>query len=221
MKLKTQQSKRFTIYALCFIFLIFGFYASAAVEYQLIQPLPGIKTVSSFPDYIQKLIPFVLSLAAVLAVVMIVVGGIEYAVSEAVSSKAEAKDRIMQAIWGLLLALISYLILYTINPDLTSLKLDPNPAGTTQTPTDLFGGSNAEKVVGEGKWQIVLSDPANPNAQPRVVGGPFPDKATCESRRGNSQNTSCTTLGFEKRSSPVTGGDIIFPQGTQGTIKQN
>ena len=135
MKLKTQQSKRFTIYALCFIFLIFGFYASAAVEYQLIQPLPGIKTVSSFPDYIQKLIPFVLSLAAVLAVVMIVVGGIEYAVSEAVSSKAEAKDRIMQAIWGLLLALISYLILYTINPDLTSLKLDPNPAGTVAPTT--------------------------------------------------------------------------------------
>lgn len=105
--------------------LSFGFLAPAAegIQYNLLQPLPGIQQVSSFPEYVQKIIPFILSLAAVLAVVMIVIGGIQYAVSEAIDAKADARDRITQAILGLLLALLSYLILYTINPQLVNLQL--------------------------------------------------------------------------------------------------
>ena len=105
-----------------------------AVDYNLIQPLPGIQTVSSsgFPEYITKIIPFILSLAAVLAVVMIVIGGVEYAVSLSEEGKKNARGRINSAILGLLLALVSYLILYTINPDLTKLKLDIGSLPNTQ-----------------------------------------------------------------------------------------
>src|SRR3989338_4304227 len=108
-----------------------------AVEYNLIQPLPGIQTVSSFPQYIESALPFILSLAAILAAVMIVVGGVEYAISLSEDGKKLAKSRINNAILGLLLALVSYLILYTINPDLTKLKLDIKELqspGTTCTP---------------------------------------------------------------------------------------
>lgn len=98
--------------------------ADEGVKYSLLQPLPGVgQQVSSFPEYVKKIIPFILSLAAVLAVVMIVIGGIQYAISEAIDSKADARDRITQAIFGLLLALLSYLILYTINPQLVNLQL--------------------------------------------------------------------------------------------------
>ena len=99
--------------------------AGTALAYNLLQPLPVVgQTVESFPDYITKIIPFILGLAAVLAVVEIVIGGIEYAVTEAIDAKADAKDRIRQAILGLLLALASWLILYTINPELINLKLN-------------------------------------------------------------------------------------------------
>lgn len=108
--------------------------AADGVPYNLLQPIPGVgQQVSSFPEYVKKIIPFILSLAAVLAVVMIVIGGIQYAISEAIDSKADARDRITQAIFGLLLALLSYLILYTINPQLVNLQLDIKPLQQTTT----------------------------------------------------------------------------------------
>src|SRR3989338_7018541 len=112
--------------------------AGTALAYNLLQPLPGVgQTVDTFPDYITKIIPFILGFAAVLAVVMIVIGGIEYAVTEAIDAKADAKDRITQAILGLLLALISWLILSTINPELVNLKLNiPGLPGTQQIGPD-------------------------------------------------------------------------------------
>ena len=120
-----------------FLFLLTG----TALAYNLLQPLPGVgRTVDTFPDYITKIIPFILGLAAVLAVVEIVIGGIEYAVTEAIDSKADAIDRIRQAILGLLLALASWLILYTINPELINLKLNiPGLPGAQQTGPDPIG----------------------------------------------------------------------------------
>ena len=54
---------------------------------------------------------------------MIVIGGVQIIFSGGSSGKiAEGKKRITEAIWGLILALAAYLILYTINPDLISLK---------------------------------------------------------------------------------------------------
>ena len=74
-----------------------------------------------------------IAIAGILAVVVITYAGIEYMVSEAVSSKEAAKKRIWSALSGLLLAFLSYLILYTLNPDLvTNLNLGiPNTPVTT------------------------------------------------------------------------------------------
>ncbi|QQG42703.1 MAG: hypothetical protein HYW15_00550 [Candidatus Giovannonibacteria bacterium] len=118
------------------ILLFAGAFAFAA-DYNLLQPLPHTgQSVGDFPTYVGRIIPFILGLAAVLAVVMITIGGIEYAISEAVDAKADAKDRIIQAILGLLLALASWLILWTINPDLVNLKLNIKelPAGPACPP---------------------------------------------------------------------------------------
>ncbi|OGF63946.1 hypothetical protein A2661_02190 [Candidatus Giovannonibacteria bacterium RIFCSPHIGHO2_01_FULL_45_24] len=121
------------------ILLSSGAFAFAA-DYNLLQPLPHTgQSVSDFPTYVGRIIPFILGLAAVLAVVMITIGGIEYAISEAVDAKADAKDRIMQAIFGLLLALASWLILWTINPDLVNLKLNIKELPSTQSGPDHIG----------------------------------------------------------------------------------
>jgi hypothetical protein len=68
--------------------------------------------------YLNIIIKLIIGLCAVAAVVMIVVGGVEYTASELISGKEAAKDRIRNAILGLILALGSYAILFTINPDL-------------------------------------------------------------------------------------------------------
>lgn len=60
--------------------------------------------------------------AAVLALLMIVVGGVQYIVAAGnTSGQGAAKKRISDALLGLVLALASVLILYTINPDLTRI----------------------------------------------------------------------------------------------------
>ncbi len=65
---------------------------------------------------------------------MITFYGIEYAISEAVGTKQQAIEGIQQAILGLMLALASWLILNTINPQLVNLQFNIPPLGGT-TPT--------------------------------------------------------------------------------------
>ena len=66
-------------------------------------------------------------LTVALAILMIVVGGVQYTISWASSSaKGEAKTRIFSAIGGLVLALLSYLILQTINPALVTPSFIPD-----------------------------------------------------------------------------------------------
>ncbi|KKQ88061.1 MAG: hypothetical protein UT09_C0004G0003 [Parcubacteria group bacterium GW2011_GWF2_38_8] len=109
--------------------------------YTPLAPLPGLPEGIAFetdPDinscpfgkYLNIIIKLVIGFAAVLAMVMIVAGGIEYMTSELVSSKEAGKETIKNAILGLLIALGSYLILNTINPQLLSVCLDKLPEAT-------------------------------------------------------------------------------------------
>lgn len=68
--------------------------------------------------FLSQAFQFGLAIAAALAVIMIVWGGVEIMLSESVFSKDDGKKKIKDAIWGLLLALVSWLILYTINPQI-------------------------------------------------------------------------------------------------------
>lgn len=114
--------------------------ASSEGSYNLLQPLPckagepscedgELKTfdpegTSKLGEYLNLMINLFIGLCAVTAVVMIVIGGIEYSTSELVSNKEAAKERIQGAILGLMLALCSWLILNTINPDLLNTEID-------------------------------------------------------------------------------------------------
>lgn len=64
-----------------------------------------------------------LALAAALAVIMIVWGGVEIMLSESVFNKDDGKKKIKDALTGLLLALVSWLILFIINPEILKFKL--------------------------------------------------------------------------------------------------
>lgn len=95
--------------------------------YALLEPLPGITRIdgeTTIGEYLNTLIRIAIGLLGLFAVIMIVVGGLQYMSTDAISGKSEGRDRITKALLGLLLALGSFTILNTINPDLT--VIDPN-----------------------------------------------------------------------------------------------
>lgn len=109
-------------------------------NYTLLQPLPcenipgctngELSTYNAGGEnpigtYLNMMIKLLIGLSGVAAMVMIVIGGLEYMTTELVSHKENAKERITNAVFGLILALGSYTLLYTINPDLlnTDVKL--------------------------------------------------------------------------------------------------
>jgi hypothetical protein len=79
-------------------------------------------TGSLLGEYISTLYQYLLYVAGVLAVIVIMVGGFQWITAGGNQSKiGEAKERVTSAIIGLFLALGSYLLLFTINPDLVKI----------------------------------------------------------------------------------------------------
>jgi hypothetical protein len=96
---------------------------SRAECYQQLSPIvdPGTGTkvdTGSFSGYLQAAYRIGIGACFVLGVIMFTWAGIEYIVSESMNSKADGKARMTAALTGLAIALVSYILLYTINPDL-------------------------------------------------------------------------------------------------------
>ncbi len=79
-------------------------------------------TATNFPDYLQAIYRIGIGVCFALGVIMFTWAGIEYIVSEAMNTKADAKKRMQAALIGLAIALVSYILLNTINPDLLKLQ---------------------------------------------------------------------------------------------------
>ena len=101
-------------------------------KYCLLAPIPGLSSSTDnsidvkedFGGYVTRMIRIIIGLMAVIAVIMVIFGGIQYMISESGGEKGAGKERIMNAIWGLVLALSSYMILNTINPDLVDIGIN-------------------------------------------------------------------------------------------------
>ena len=157
-----------------------------AADNQFTLNLPEFAQATSPADLVVRIYLYALSIAGGLAVVMIVFYGIKYAVSAGnAAALSDALDAIKSAVWGIALLAGAYLILNTINPDLTILK-NPDLKGLQAIPADGGGpgqsgpsgcsGVNClthEQALGEirsfSDGNITLSstgncsDPNNPN----------------------------------------------------------
>ena len=113
-------------------------------SYCLLAPIPGLSEVNpantDLGDYLNIIIKFAIGFAGALAVIMMVLGGIQYMSPDALSGKSEGRERITYALGGLLLALASYLILNTINPNLVNLHLGIQGTNiqVVESPEDIF-----------------------------------------------------------------------------------
>ncbi len=117
---------------------------SDPLNYKLLAPIgktTEIKT-NDIGKYFNILFNIAIGLAGALAVVMIVVGGIQWMGSESIFGKTEGKERVMSAILGLLIAVGSYTLLNTINPDLLGKK----GLNVSQVLVQLVGDVNAPVV---------------------------------------------------------------------------
>jgi len=124
----------FGIPALFLTFFSFGF-AQEPQEYIPLAQVPGLTPGSgkqALGQYINSIYTLSIGIGAVLAVLMIVVGGLQYMGTDIFSKKGEGKTRIQNALLGLGLLLASFLILQTVNNDLTSLEVDLDPANNTR-----------------------------------------------------------------------------------------
>ena len=100
-------------------------------------------------QYVVDVLNLIYGMATVLAIIVIIIGGIQYMSTDAISGKQDGKKRINDALWGLLIVICSYIILYTINPNLVSLNLlnDINQAPPAQTASTATTPSNANNAV--------------------------------------------------------------------------
>jgi len=89
-----------------------------------------------FLAYVNVLYQSLLYISIALAIIYIVIGGFEYLTSAAASGKGDGKKKVTDALIGLAIALLSFLILKTINPDLVQWKLCiPKLPATSCAPT--------------------------------------------------------------------------------------
>ncbi len=90
--------------------------------------------VRDMAEYVGVIYNFLISVVGVLAGIMLMIGGFQYLTSGGDASRAKkGKERIVNAIAGVVLALSSYLILNTINPQLVNLKVPEIGGVKTQT----------------------------------------------------------------------------------------
>ncbi|MFP4539749.1 MAG: hypothetical protein ACLFNN_02315 [Candidatus Paceibacterota bacterium] len=121
-----KKEKLMAILMASFISLIFLTIASVGVleAYEPLQPLDssvdyGSTSEGDFTGYVQGLLNLLIGVAALLAIIFITIGGIQYITTDSITNKESGKETINNALLGLLLALVSWLILYTINPNLS------------------------------------------------------------------------------------------------------
>lgn len=98
--------------------------------YKLLVPLPGLTCMdntgtdkscigNNIMGYLNIIFKFAIGLCAALAVIMLIIYGVIYMGDESIFAKTESKKKMLGAIAGLIIALGSWIILNTINPDLT------------------------------------------------------------------------------------------------------
>lgn len=184
-----------TILFLCLvtIFLPFIAFAQPSVGTRAYLPLttvPGAFEQGKAVDpneLVGNIYQISIGIGAMLAVIMIVWGGMRYTLSEAISGKEEAKSHIRNAVIGLVLLLSSFLLLKTINNNLTTINLrDFGDPSMTFDP----GAFTPAKTAGWYWYWKQTADTFGPNVWFAIFNsGRFENVDTCradyESKKAN------------------------------------
>lgn len=131
------------------------------LDYIPLEPIPGLNIEGGSADFstlITGWFRILLVIGALLAVATLVIGGVGYMLSEAVHSTELAKKRIQAALFGLLLLVMAWLILNTINPQLVLFGPEGGnpPPESQQTQNPGAGNGGAGGAGGGGNVITIL-----------------------------------------------------------------
>ncbi len=130
--------KAFVLFCLLLSMIVPGIvYAEASPKYTLLEPLPcvgndattedcvnGLTETVDVRSFVGRAFQIAIAFSVVASVIMIIWGGFLWATTDSISGKGEGKGKIQNALIGLLFALTSYLILYTIDPRLVDINVN-------------------------------------------------------------------------------------------------
>jgi len=127
--------------------------------YEPLVQIPGVPEGEvDISKYLVGIYNFLLSIVGIVAVVMLIIGGMKYITAAGSGSAVQnAKDTIKDAIFGLLLALMSYVIVSTINPDVLYLR-QPGAALTKENIT-ITTANNGATFVHNADGTITYTSP--------------------------------------------------------------
>lgn len=124
--------KKILLIILISIILIPSLSRAQTDTYKLLEPIPcitgvgnctegGVQSEIDINSYILYVYKFSIAIAVFLAIVMIIWGGFLYITSETPFKIADGREKIQNAILGLVMVLVSYLILLTVDPRLVNI----------------------------------------------------------------------------------------------------
>jgi len=154
-------------------------------EYTPLVTIPGSGVEANQPvnlgAYLNGIYRILIAITIILAVIVITISGIQHMASESPFSKSEASKRIGGAIGGIVLAVMSWLILFTINPCLVSFNF--------LTPTAACGGPNKPNT----------NNPSTGSGStPQPLSATFPDFGLQKNITSMSNNLNNITFGGVK-----------------------
>lgn len=132
-----------------------------AVDYQPLVRIPGLPATGgvTLSMYLVGLYNFLLSIVGIVAVMMMILGGVRYITAAGSESTiGDAKSMITNAIFGLALAILSWVIVSTINPDVLFVK-QPGDTGncTAGTCSKIFCAGSNQCVCRDGNTQTATN----------------------------------------------------------------
>lgn len=175
--------------------------------YHLLAPIGTFTEIKTddIGGYFDKIFLIAIGLCGALAVIMFIIGGVQYMGEESIFGKTKGKEQMTSAILGLLIALGSWALLNTINPDLLGGSgLLISSANIKIEPLYDRGNSDQKNTNGEStRCTPVLSGPCSVANLTPIFGA---DKAVAMSKICNMESSGIENL--------ASGTDICKPTNT-------
>ncbi len=156
MKNKKNLMKRVGILLVCLAVLFFAKQVVLAddYDYENMELIPGQERTNNFVQYLENIYTFGIAISAILAFFMMSYGAFVLIFSSVgnASKILDAKDMIASSIFGLVIAVVAFLVLNLINPDLVSGTINKfQRGGVTQKVVNgtVVTGSNKYKGYNE------------------------------------------------------------------------
>lgn len=133
----------------------------SGLKYTLLENIPGVSTggASDLPTYLSNIYRLGFIAIGIAALFMVSVGGFMYLTAGANTSQmGSARGVITDALIGLAIALVSYLLLYIINPDLVRGKLTTlTITAPAETPSDQVAQNIANGAMNSKNATFICS----------------------------------------------------------------